>query len=122
MVPEMRIVKEVVRKKNYRTGLKGGGRQTPFPVLWREYMHDAQGHVASKCGVHIFCHSTRTGVGFISVCQVSKTAEKLNWRLSSSLEKLDHETNFCPRAYICSRTYGLDNAPHTSKEPPGIGI
>ena len=34
--------------------------------------------------------------GFISMCQVSKIAEELNWRLSSLLEKLDDMTNFCP--------------------------
>ena len=37
-MPEMRIVKEVVRKKKYRTELKGGGRQIkggglPSPMM-----------------------------------------------------------------------------------------
>ena len=43
-----------------------------------------------SCVVHIFAPYHQKGCynGFISMCQVSKTAEKLNWRLSLSLKKL----------------------------------
>lgn len=43
--------------------------------------------IAPKCGVNIFCHSTRRGdIRFISMCQVSRTTKKLDWRLSPSLK------------------------------------
>ena len=53
------------------------------------------------------------------MCQVSKTAEKQNRRLSLSLKKLDDKTIIsAPVHCIFSLAYGLDNTPPTSKGPP----